>query len=128
MIFRGEIVDEVPEFLCSLDIFVHPSLFEGGGPTAVLEAMAVGLPVVGSDIGGLNESVVHGKTGLLVPPKNPMALAEAIIELLSNKTRARTMGRNGRERVSQERFRLSTYIHRIENLYKELLTKNGTTG
>ena len=123
VVFKGEIVDEVPEFLCSLDLFVHPSLFEGGGPTAVLEAMAIGLPVVASNIGGINESVVDGETGILVPSKNPHALAQAIIELLSDKTRARQMGLKGRGRVSQERFQLSTYIKTIENLYEELVTR-----
>ncbi len=124
MIFKGELlIDDHPEVLASMDLYLQPSLYEGGGPTALLEAMAVGLPVVASNIGGMNESVLHGETGILVPPKDPSALARAILELLSHPARARAMGLKGRERVSSERFQLGTYIARIENLYEELLTE-----
>jgi glycosyltransferase involved in cell wall biosynthesis len=119
--FQGEIlVDEFPETLCFMDVFVYPSLYEGS-PIAILEAMAMSLPVVASNNGGINESVVDGETGILVPPKTPHALAEALIKLLANKPLARQMGLEGRERVSTGRFQLSTYVKAIENLYEQLL-------
>ncbi len=126
VIFKGEMIDGVPEFLCSLDAFVHSSLFEGGGPGAILEAMAVGLPIVATKIGGINESVINGITGILVPPKNSKALADAIIALLSNKAHARVMGQNGRKRVSEKRFQLQSYINEIKKLYQELLSSKFT--
>ena len=73
--------DDIPELLASCDLFVLPSLFEGL-PLVVLEAMAAGKPLVASAIGGTSEAVVHGETGLLVPPADPEALSTAIRSIL----------------------------------------------
>jgi len=98
---------EVFKLLAISDIAVVPSLFEGFGLTAA-EAMATGLPVVGSDVDGLREVIEHGETGILAPPGDRTALAKALTELLKNPYRARGMGAKGRERVrrlfSMERF------------------------
>ncbi|MDI6794277.1 MAG: glycosyltransferase [bacterium] len=69
---------DVPDILSCLNVFVLPSLYEGL-PNAVLEAMACGLPVIGTDVEGTNEVVVDGETGILVPPKDPARLAGAIL-------------------------------------------------
>ena len=90
--------DEVFKLLAISDIAVVPSLFEGFGLTAV-EAMAAGLPAVGSDIDGLKEVIQHGVTGTLVPPGDSTALAKALTDLLKNPDRAKEMGTKGRERV-----------------------------
>ncbi len=85
-------------FLAAFTIYVHPVLMEGFG-LAVLEAMAMGRPVVATATGGLPEIVRHGETGLLVPPGDEIALAEAIVALLRDPERADSMGQAGRVRV-----------------------------
>lgn len=88
----------LPSLLASAELFVLPSRSEAM-PRAVLEAMAMALPVVGSAVGGIREAVRDKIDGLLVPPEDPAALAAAIVELLDNPGRVTEMGRNGRRRV-----------------------------
>lgn len=99
-------------------VYVQPSRREGL-PLAVVEAMAAGLPVVASDVGGLSEVVDHGTTGLLVPPDDPHALAEALSEILGNRERARAMGQAGRARVEQL-YTMSSMVDRLIDLYRGL--------
>ena len=101
VVFAGERRD-VASVLPALDVFVCPSLYEGFG-IAIVEAMAAGRPVIASSVGGIPEIVVHEETGLLVPPGDAPALADAIAALLSRPDLARAMGARGRERV-RERF------------------------
>ena len=82
----------------AFDIFVMSSVTEGLG-TSLLDAMAAGKPVVATDTGGIPEVVIHGQTGLLVPPRDHEALAQAIVTLLKNDTLRRTMGEAGRTRA-----------------------------
>jgi glycosyltransferase involved in cell wall biosynthesis len=90
---------DVPALLAAADVYVQPSLFEAF-PVSVLEAMAVGLPVVATAVGGVPEMVAHGKSGLLVPPARPDALAAAMVQLLDSATRT-AMGASGRAWVEQ---------------------------
>jgi glycosyltransferase involved in cell wall biosynthesis len=101
-----------------MDIFVCPSLYEGFG-IAIVEAMAAGRPVIASDVGGIPEIVVHEDTGLLVPPGDAGALADAIAALLSRPDRARALGARGRERARQ-RFSIGTAVRRHQQLYEAL--------
>ncbi|MFQ5539515.1 MAG: glycosyltransferase [Candidatus Binatia bacterium] len=110
---------DIPELLALMDILVHPSLEEGFS-NAILEAMAAGKPVVATDVGGNPEAVIHGETGLLVPPRDPAALADAVAELFSDPRRADQMGKAGRERVEKE-FRIDRMVHSMEKLYEELV-------
>ena len=87
--------DRVAEHLQVMDIFVLPSYREGF-PRSVLEAMSSALPVVATNIRGCREAVVNGQTGLIVPPRNSTALAEAVSHLLRNPDLARRMGAAGR--------------------------------
>jgi glycosyltransferase involved in cell wall biosynthesis len=80
------------------DVYVQPS-FSDAFPLPVLEAMASGLPVVATRVGGIPEAVVNGKTGLLVEPGDAPALAEAILRLVSDKDLRKAMGKAGRQRV-----------------------------
>ena len=110
---------DVAGLLPLLDIFVLPSLYEGFG-IAILEAMAAGRPVVATAVGGIPEVVVHGETGLLVPPGDPVALAAALHELLAHPERARALGARGRERA-REKFHIESIVRQHETLYEACL-------
>ncbi|MEW5767278.1 MAG: glycosyltransferase [bacterium] len=112
---------DVPDILSCLDVFVLPSLYEGL-PNVVLEAMACRLPVVGTDVGGTNELVLDGQTGILVPPKDPERLAEAIVTLLRDKGLTRRMAEAGRKRVEEE-FSLERMVNSVEEVYDRLTRK-----
>lgn len=97
VIFTGY-VTSVWDYLAAMDIFVLPTLSEGLG-ISVLEAMAMGRPVVASNVGGIPEVVEHGRNGYLVPPGNSAALASAVISLIEDVHRRRIFGQEGRQRV-----------------------------
>lgn len=109
----------VPHMLSQMDLFVLPSRSEGFGVSAV-EAMAMELPVIASDTGGLREVVVHGETGFLVPPDSPRALAQLIVQLARDPTLRSSLGRSGRARVTQE-FDWRENALRMETLYNSML-------
>ena len=89
-----------PELLYpTLAVYVQASASEEGTSNSIVEAMASGCPVVATDVGGNSETVLHGHTGLIVPPRNARFLAAAILELLDNPDRARLMGQAGRARA-----------------------------
>jgi L-malate glycosyltransferase len=115
--------DDVPCLLASCDIAVLPSKAEGL-PNAVLEYLAAGLPTVASRVGGNAEIVQDGKTGLLVPPDDPSALAEALLRLLRDPGFAATLGGLGREYVTSE-FSFRRMIENTDQLYTELLRQRG---
>ena len=102
------------------DVFCLPSMMKTECyPLAILEAMACGLPIVASDIGGIPDAVKSGENGLLAPPKDSEALAEAIIYLLENEDIRERMGRNGRERV--ERYSWVKIAEETEKVYEGLV-------
>src|SRR5438309_1063166 len=108
-------------YLAAMDVYVHPALMEGFG-IAVLEAMAMRKPVVATTTGGLPEIVQDGKTGVLVPPNEPDALARAIVGLLQDSTRRVAMGRSGRNRV-ETLFTVEAMMDRLIAAYGLLLGK-----
>jgi glycosyltransferase involved in cell wall biosynthesis len=110
---------DISRILALIDLFVLPSLWEGL-PNAILEAMAMQKPVVATTVDGNVEAVVAGKTGLLVPPRDAFALADAIRELLRDSEIARNMGVAGRERIEQG-FSLPQIIDEYDMLYKWIL-------
>ena len=120
--FAGQQRD-VRTWLAALDVFVLSSDWEGMS-NALLEAMAAGLPVVTTAVGGTPEVVVDGETGLLVPPRDPAALAEAIATFLHNSDRRCIMGRAGTERVRQC-FSLERMVQQTQTLYEHLLEAKG---
>jgi glycosyltransferase involved in cell wall biosynthesis len=93
---------------------------EEGLPNVVLEAMAAGLPVVATAVGGLSEVVQPGVTGWLVPPREPAALAEALSRLLADEAERRAFGSAGRARVL-ERFSMDAMVQRHEEVFLRLL-------
>jgi sugar transferase (PEP-CTERM/EpsH1 system associated) len=110
--------DDVPEWLATMDVFAHPSLAEGLS-LAVLQAMAVGLPVVASHLAANREAVVDGITGRLVPPHAPAALAAAIVSYCVDAARRRAHGAAGRQRIEVE-FPLGRMIAAYRSLYDGL--------
>jgi glycosyltransferase involved in cell wall biosynthesis len=115
--------NDVPHILACCDIAVLPSEAEGL-PNAVLEYMAAGLPTVASRVGGNAEIVQDGKTGLLVPPQDSYALAEALLRLLRNPDFAAGMGMKGRECVAAH-FSFQRMVENTDQLYTELLLSRG---
>lgn len=110
--------EDVPECLVALDLFVLPSLNEGMG-RALIEAMAVGCPVVATRVGGVPDIVADGTTGLLVPPRDDRALAEAMLTLLRDRSRRAAYGETAR-RYIDGRFDVETMVRNIERLYDEV--------
>jgi glycosyltransferase involved in cell wall biosynthesis len=97
----------VLDLLAAAAVFVMPSVRDRRGnidglPVVVLEAMAAGAPVVATAVAGMPLAVADGETGVLVPEKDPRALAEAVGSLLDRPEKARALGRAGRERVAAE--------------------------
>jgi glycosyltransferase involved in cell wall biosynthesis len=120
----------VLEKLGSADIFALASVTDAQGasdvfPTVIIEAMAAGRPVVSTRLAGIPESVVHGETGLLVPPENTLALAEALSRLIQDAKLRLHYGRAGRERIEQH-FRIDqTVAPLIELLQKTPVESQG---
>jgi glycosyltransferase involved in cell wall biosynthesis len=119
--FLGEYPD-VASSLAQMDVYVQSSVAEGM-PNSVLEAMATGLPVVATAVGGTPEIVTDGETGLLVPPGDPVALAEAIDKLLADPRLAEAFGRAGRARV-EAHFGEKLMLQQVEALLDRLVERH----
>jgi glycosyltransferase involved in cell wall biosynthesis len=115
--FLGTRLDAV-EIMAASDVFCQPTLFEGL-PVAVLEAMALGLPVVASSVSGVCECIVNGSSGILVPPRDPGALADALCALLGSEERRRALGCAATNRVHKH-FDAGEWIRRVEEVYVSL--------
>jgi glycosyltransferase involved in cell wall biosynthesis len=122
VVFTG-LRQDVPEMLKEVTVSVLPSLHEGLS-NAVLESMAAGVPVVATTTGGIPEAVADGVTGLLVPPRDSGALAQAIGRLLGDRVRAARLGQAGRQRVI-DRFSNEQMVGRTERFYLERLARKG---
>lgn len=109
---------DVPELLAQSHLYVMPSLQEGIG-TACIEAHAALVPVVASRVGGLPQVVEHEKTGLLVPPGDEKALAEAILRQLEHYEEAERMSQAALA-FARERFSLESVVDRLEAVYREV--------
>jgi glycosyltransferase involved in cell wall biosynthesis len=116
VIFTGR-RDDVPAVTAAFDVAVLPSWREAQG-LSILEAMALSRPVVASDVGGIPEMIQDGVTGLLVQHDNPLALAAAIIRLLTDHALADTIARAGHDLV-HERFCVELMVKAIEEIYDE---------
>jgi sugar transferase (PEP-CTERM/EpsH1 system associated) len=117
IVFLGARAD-VETVLASLDVFTLSSVSEGLS-NVILEAMAAGRAVVATDVGGTDELVVDGSTGILVPPSNPTRLAEALRRLATDSSCRDRMGAAARQRAEQE-FSLSRMVRRYEDYYEDL--------
>jgi glycosyltransferase involved in cell wall biosynthesis len=113
---------DISHIYAALDIVVLPSLREGF-PVVLLEAMAAGKPIVATNVNGIPEAVVDGKTGILVSPNDVVSLINGIRELLLNKEKAAEMGRMGRI-VVKEKFTSVEMAQKVKNLYIQLISRN----
>jgi len=121
--FLGERSD-VPDQLALAGFYVASSLTEGISLT-LLEAHAVGLPIVATSVGGNPEIVVENETGRLVPPRQPETLASAIIDMCRRPDRWREMGRRGRQRV-EDSFDVRKTVTGYESIYADLWARRAT--
>jgi glycosyltransferase involved in cell wall biosynthesis len=118
VIFTGYRENLLPAY-ASLDLFMLSSRREGL-PNSILEAMAMGLPVVTTDVAGAKELVIDGQTGFVLPQGDGHGLAHATLALADNDSLRARMGRAGRARVERE-FSFTQRLQRIEELYRRML-------
>lgn len=102
-----------------LDVFTLPTFNHEGLPRSILEAMAMGLPVVTTDIRGCRETVIDGQTGFIVPPQNVTKLSEALEKIMADATLGQRLGQAGRQRVESE-YDEQLVFQRLQTIYQDL--------
>jgi glycosyltransferase involved in cell wall biosynthesis len=112
--------------MAAMDLIVLPSFHEAM-PLVMLEAMAIGVPVVASRVAGIPEIITDGVTGLLVEPGDVNGIAAAIIRLLQDPGLARTIGGNGRARVEEE-LNVERMLDGVRRVYAEVSEEHGAPG
>ena len=110
----------LPVYYDATDYFVLPSASGEGLPLVLLEAMACGLPVIATTVGGTPEIIKHMKNGVLVPPRNPEAMAETISKLLSEERLGPAIGEEAR-RIVEDRFTWEKNLRQLQSIYSEFL-------
>ena len=115
--------EEVPSYLAACEVFVSPAVRQESFGIALVEAMAAGLPVVATDIPGYREVVSDGVEGLLVPPRDPEALAAGLVRVLTERELAKRLGEAGRERART--FDWPLVVDRVEELYLRAIESAG---
>jgi len=113
---------DIKEILSAIDLLVVPSILEGF-PMIILEAMAMGKPIVATNIDGIIEQITDGVDGILVPPKNPNALAEAILKIFSEEEKMKKIGLAARQKV-ESCFSVQKMVRETEQVYMSLLETN----
>ena len=121
IIFTGR-RNDIPNILSFLDIIVVCSRCPDSLPTVVLETMAMGKVVIGTNIGGIPEMIVNNKTGILIPTNDPIFLANAILNLIKQPKKIKEMGIKARESIKLN-FTIEKNVEMVRNLYQELLMK-----
>jgi glycosyltransferase involved in cell wall biosynthesis len=115
---------DVSELLAASDVFVLPTLVDAL-PTVLFEAMAVGIPVIASNVGGVPEIVENNVSGLLIPPANPTVLATTCICLLQDETLAQRLASAAHDKVLSH-FDIRRQAKNLIALYNEMVTENGS--
>ena len=114
--------DELPRYYKTADIFCSPATGRESFGIALLEAMAIGKPIVASNIDGYASVMTHGAEGLLVPPKDGKALAQALISLMANESTRQQMGARGR--LTAEGYDWKQVAQRVFNYYIRVLSES----
>lgn len=112
--------EDIPEIMASLNVIVQTSYANEGIPQSILQAMAMERPVVACRAGSIGEVIIDGVTGFLIEPKNPLKLAEKIVELYRNPELRIKFGREGR-RLVEENYPMEKMLDKMESLYRWLL-------
>jgi glycosyltransferase involved in cell wall biosynthesis len=112
--------NDAPAIAGACDTFILPSVFKEGLSRAVIEAMSYGTPPIVTNIGGHPELVVHNESGLVIPPKDPEAIARAILELYNDPEKKKRLGENARRRI-ETRFHIRETIRQTRRLFEEVL-------
>jgi glycosyltransferase involved in cell wall biosynthesis len=116
--------DDVPALLALSDLCVLPSYYREGVPRVLLEAGALGLPLIASDMPGCRDAVQHGWNGLLVPPRDAGSLAEAMLRLLKSREERRVMGSRSQSHISAN-FSLACIAGSYAEIYRRVLAEAG---
>jgi glycosyltransferase involved in cell wall biosynthesis len=116
-------LEKLPAYYRSAHVFCSPSAEYEGFGQVYIEAMACGCPVVASTAGGAPEAVVQGETGLLVPPNDVAATAEALDQILSDTEFRRRLSHHGRQRID-EYFAMDRFVHRVEAVYEKAILRS----
>jgi len=114
--------NDIPNIMAFLDIVIVCSCYPDSLPTVVLEAMAMGKVVIGTNIGGIPEMILNDETGILIPPNDPKALAKAILGLINQPDKIKEMGFKSRERLKSN-FTIEKNVEMVKDLYQEILKK-----
>ncbi len=114
--------NDAVRFLAAIDVFVMSSNFEGM-PVSLLEAMAVGLPVVSTSVGGVPEVVADGRTGILVDGREPRTYADALLRMIEDPARMQAFGAAGRQ-LYRDRFRVNGMVEAYDKIYREALDRH----
>lgn len=126
--FIGDIViftgfrEDVFDLMRAMDVLVHPAVYPDPLPRTLLEAGALRRPIVATDVGGVPEIVDHGRSGLLVEPSNPEALADAVASLLGDRPKAAALAAEARRKVERT-FSLKKHAENMMSLYGEVLAR-----
>ncbi|MBN2371790.1 MAG: glycosyltransferase [Vicinamibacteria bacterium] len=121
VVFAGHRTD-IPQLLAAIDVFCISSIYEGT-PLTLFEAMAAAKPIVSTSVDGCREILNDGKSGLLVPPRDPNALAEALMRVIRSRDLRETLAQGARDASS--RYEIEDCVHGIECLYHDLIRGNG---
>jgi len=117
VIFKGYVsYDEIPRYLKACDIFIRPSLSEGMG-NSFIEAMAAGIPVIGTPVGGITDFLKDGETGLFCGVNDPQSIADKVIEYVNNPNLASKIIENA-EKLVKEKYDLNLIAKNMEEVFK----------
>ena len=113
--------EDIPEVMASLDVIVHPSTGHEGLPRTILQALAMGKPIIASKVGSISELIKHLTTGILIPSCNSEAIAKAVVEVYKNPHWALQMAQEGQKIVKQH-YSYEAMLNKIENIYTTLFS------
>jgi glycosyltransferase involved in cell wall biosynthesis len=116
--------EDIPACLAAMDMIVQPSIRSDGVPQVVLQALAMCKPVVASAAGGIPEVIEHERTGVLVPPNDPQALADGVLRVLDDPRSAAIWAQTGRQLI-QDHYGLDQAIDRTAAVYTAVLVEKG---